>query len=321
MWHDVCMSALIAQVVRSGFVEGRHYGSAVVVDSAGQVIWSHGDVKSQIFPRSSNKLMQGLAMVRAGLPANGELLALSCASHSAEEFHIDGVHSLLNAAGLDVDALACPPDWPLDPVQKDTVLAEGLDKESIFMNCSGKHAAMLFTCVINGWDTRTYLDLSHPLQQACKLTIEEVTGEQIQHIGIDGCGAPVMSTSLVGLAKAFGKFAGPSADANQKKIADAIRSNPQFLGGTRRDVTKLMQGVPGLLAKDGAEGVYAIGLGDGRALALKIDDGADRARIVVANSILKNILNVVSAEVDRQLSSQVLLGAGKPVGQIEALIR
>ncbi|MEY4312414.1 MAG: hypothetical protein RLZZ571_1184, partial [Actinomycetota bacterium] len=106
-----------------------------------------------------------------------------------------------------------------------------------------------------------------------------------------------------------------------KKIADAIRSNPQFLGGTRRDVTKLMQGVPGLLAKDGAEGVYAIGLGDGRALALKIDDGADRARIVVANSILKNILNVVSAEVDRQLSSQVLLGAGKPVGQIEALIK
>jgi len=314
------MSAPIAQVVRSGFVEGHHYGSAVVVDAAGQILWSVGDVATQIFPRSSNKLMQGLAMVRAGLPAKGELLALSCASHSAEEFHLEGVHSLLNAANLDVDSLRCPPDWPLDPVQKDTVLAEGLEKESLFMNCSGKHAAMLFTCVINGWDTRSYLDLAHPLQQACKATIEEVTGEKIEHIGIDGCGAPVMSTSLIGLARAFGKFAGPAASAEQKLIADAIRQNPQYLGGTRRDVTKLMQGVPGLLAKDGAEGVYAIGLGDGRALALKVDDGADRARIVAANSILKNVLNVVSAEVDRQLTSQVLLGAGKPVGQIEALI-
>lgn len=314
------MSAPIAQVVRSEFVEGRHYGSAVVVDAAGQILWSVGDVATQIFPRSSNKLMQGLAMVRAGLPAKGELLALSCASHSAEEFHLEGVHSLLNAANLDVDSLRCPPDWPLDPVQKDTVLAEGLEKESLFMNCSGKHAAMLFTCVINGWDTRSYLDLAHPLQQACKATIEEVTGEKIEHIGIDGCGAPVMSTSLIGLARAFGKFAGPVASSEQKLIADAIRQNPQYLGGTRRDVTKLMQGVPGLLAKDGAEGVYAIGLGDGRALALKVDDGADRARIVVANSILKKVLNVVSAEVDRQLTSQVLLGAGKPVGQIEALI-
>ena len=254
------MSVPIAQVVRSGFVEGKHYGSAVVVDASGKVIWSIGDVNSQIFPRSSNKLMQGLAMVRAGLPAKGELLALSCASHSAEDFHLSGVHSLLNAAGLDVDALRCPPDWPLDPVQKDSVLAEGLEKEAIFMNCSGKHAAMLFTCVLNSWDTATYLDKDHPLQQACKKVIEEVTGEPIQ------------------------------------------------------------QGVPGLLAKDGAEGVYAIGLGDGRALALKIDDGADRARIVVANTILKNVLGVVASEVDRQISSQVLLGAGKPVGQVEALI-
>lgn len=314
------MSAPLAQVIRSGFAEGTHYGSGVVVDSTGDVIWSIGDPASQIFPRSSNKLMQGLAMVRSGLPANGELLALACASHSAQDFHLEGVHSLLNAANLDVDSLRCPPDWPLDPVERDSVIAAGTEKESIFMNCSGKHAAMLFTCVLNGWDTNTYLELSHPLQQACKNTIEEVTGETIEHIGIDGCGAPVMSTSLIGLARSFSKFAGPSADENQKKIADAIRYNPQFLAGTRRDSTKLMQGVPGLLCKDGAEAVYAIGLGDGRALALKIDDGADRARVVVANSILKNVLGVVSAEVDRQLGSQVLLGAGKPVGEIKSLV-
>jgi L-asparaginase II len=314
------MYVSVAQVVRSGFIEGRHFGSAVVVDATGKVIWSTGEVATQIFPRSSNKLMQGLAMVRAGLPAKGELLALACASHSAESFHLEGVQSLLNAAGLTTDALRCPADWPLDPVEKDTLLAEGIEKENIYMNCSGKHAAMLFTCVINSWDTRSYLDLDHPLQKLCKEVIEEVTGEAVEHTGVDGCGAPVMSTSLIGLARAFGKFAGPAADDQQKLIADAIRSHPEFLGGTRRDVTKLIKGVPGLVAKDGAEGVYAIGLGDGRALAVKIEDGSDRARIVVANSLLKNVLNVVSEEVDRQLTSQVLLGGGKPVGAVEALV-
>jgi L-asparaginase II len=154
------------------------------------------------------------------------------------------------------------------------------------------------------------------LQLACKETIENITGETVEHIGVDGCGAPLMSTSLTGLARSFSKFAGPTADTDQKKIADAIRTNPQYLGGTRRDVTQLMQGVPGLLAKDGAEAVYGIGLGDGRALALKIEDGADRARIVVAMSILQKVLGVVSQEVERQLDSQELFGGGVHVGKV-----
>lgn len=310
------MSKPLAHVVRSGVTEGTHYGSAVVIDSDGSILWSIGDVTSQMFPRSSNKLMQGLAMVRNGLPLKDELLALACASHSAEQFHIDGVHSILNAASADVDSLQCPPDWPLDSVERDTLIANRANKESIYMNCSGKHASMVFTSILNGWDSSKYLQVDHPLQVACKQAIEDVTGEKVESIGIDGCGAPLMSTSLVGLARAFSTFAGPTADENQKKIADAIRANPQWLGGTRRDVTKLMQGVPTLLAKDGAEGVYGIGLGDGRAMALKVDDGADRARIVASMYILQSVLGVVSAEVDRQLDSQELFGGGKHVGKI-----
>ena len=310
------MSVPVAHVVRSGVVEGTHFGSAVVVDAQGKVEWSIGDVSSAMFPRSSNKLMQSLAMVRNGLPLKDELLALSSASHSGEDFHLAGVQDILNAANLDTSALQCPSDWPLDEVERDTLLAAGLGKSSIYMNCSGKHSAMLFTCVLNGWDTDNYLEVSHSLQVACQKAIEDVTGEKVEHIGVDGCGAPLMSTSLTGLARAFSKFAGPTADAEQKKIADAIRANPQYLGGTRRDVTKLMQGVPGLLAKDGAEAVYGIGLGDGRALALKIEDGADRARIVVAMSILQKVLGVVSQEVERQLDSQELLGGGLQVGKV-----
>jgi L-asparaginase II len=122
--------------------------------------------------------------------------------------------------------------------------------------------------------------------------------------------------SLTGLARSFSQFAGPAADSDQKKIATAIKENPEYLGGTRRDVTKLMQGVPGLVAKDGAEAVYGIGLGDGRALALKIEDGADRARIVVAMSILQKVMGVVSQEVERQLDSQELFGGGVQVGKV-----
>ena len=175
---------------------------------------------------------------------------------------------------------------------------------------------MLFTSVLNGWDTSNYLKPNHPMQEACRETIESVTGEKVEHIGVDGCGAPLMSMSLTGLARSFSQFAGPAADTDQTKIATAIKENPLYLGGTRRDVTKLMQGVPGLVAKDGAEAVYGIGLGDGRALALKIDDGADRARIVVAMSILQKVMGVVSQEVERQLDSQELFGGGVHVGKV-----
>lgn len=310
------MSVPVAYVVRSGLVEGTHFGSAVVVDAQGKVEWSIGDVSSAMFPRSANKLMQGLAMVRSGLPLKNELLALACASHSGEEFHLAGVQDILNAANLGTDSLKCPPDYPLDEVERDTFLAEGLGKASLYMNCSGKHSAMLFTCVLNGWDTESYLSATHPVHVACRETIESVTGEKVEHVGVDGCGAPLMSMSLTGLARSFSQFSGPVADADQKKIATAIKENPLYLGGTRRDVTQLMQGVPSLIAKEGAEGVYGIGLGDGRALALKIEDGADRARIVVAMKILQSVMGVVSQEVERQLDSQELFGGGVNVGKV-----
>lgn len=313
------MSVPLAHVVRNDFVEGVHHGSAVVIDADGSVVWSRGDVKSPMFPRSSNKLMQGLAMVRNGLPLEGRLLALACASHSAEQIHLDGVHDILNAAGLELDAIQCPPDFPLDEVEKDSLLAEGIEKQRIFMNCSGKHAAMLFTSVLNGWDTNTYLDLDHPLQQSCLQAIEDCTGEKVAHIGVDGCGAPLMSTSLTGLARSFSQFAGPTANADQKKIAQAFKDFPEYVSGTRREDYELMKGVPGLVCKIGAEAVYAVGLGDGRALALKIDDGADRARAVVAATILRDVMGVVAEVIDRHATTP-LLGGGKPVGEIRAVL-
>ena len=314
------MSVPLAHVVRSGLVEGVHYGSAVVVDASGEIIWSVGEVNQTMFARSSNKFMQTLAMVQLGLPLHDELLALACASHSGEDFQISGVRQILAQAGLTAESLKCPPDFPLDEYSRNELILNGEIKSPLYMNCSGKHAAMLLTCVVNNWDTDSYLSTDHPLQHACKQIIERCTGVPVEVIGVDGCGAPVMSSSLVGVARSFGQFAGPAASDDQRIIANAVRLYPEYVAGTWRDATRLMQGLPGAIAKDGAEGVYGIGLGDGRALALKIDDGAERARIAVAMSILRNVLGVVSQEVDRQIERRVVLGGGLPVGKIESLV-
>jgi len=314
------MSVPLAHVIRSGLVEGVHYGSAVVVGADGEIIWSVGDIHKTMFPRSSNKLMQSLAMVQAGLPLRDELLALSCSSHSGEDFQIAGVRRILSQAGLATENLKCPADYPLDESARNKLIVQGAEKSSITMSCSGKHAAMLLTCVINDWDIENYCSADHPLQLACKSVMEVSTGVPVAVVGIDGCAAPSMSSNLLGLARSFSQFAGPAASDDERMIADAVRLHPEYLAGSWRDVTKLMQGFPGALAKDGAEGVYGIGLGDGRALALKIDDGAERARITVAMSILRNILGVVNQEVDRQLERRVVLGGGLPVGKIQPLV-
>ena len=314
------MSVPIAQVVRSGFVEGTHYGSAVVVDSKGEVIWSVGDVGTTFLPRSANKFMQTLAMIELGLPLQDELLALACSSHSGEDFHISGVRQILKLANSEAVELQCPADYPLDWIAKESLIRDAVPRAPIYMNCSGKHAAMLLTCEITGWDKNTYRNFDHPLQHKCAEVIARCTQEPVQVTGVDGCGAPVMSSTLTGLARSFSKFAGPSATDDQRMIANAIKMYPEYVAGTTRDVTKLLKGMPGVIAKDGAEGVYAVGLGDGRALAIKIDDGAQRARIVVAMTILRDILGVVSKEVDAQLTNQVVLGGGEPVGEIVALI-
>ena len=184
-------------------------------------------------------------------------------------------------------------------------------------NCSGKHAGMLAACVAAGWDTGTYLDLDHPLQQLMRQTLADLAGEPVVATGVDGCGAPVMSLSLTGLARAFGRLASAAPRTDEAKVADAIRAHPQWLGGTRRDVTALVAGVPGLIAKDGAEAVYAAGLADGRGVALKIADGGQRARPVVLAAVLRS-MGVESPVLD-QLQTAPILGHGLPIGAVVAV--
>lgn len=311
-------TVVLADVVRSGFVEGHHRGSLVALAADGRRVLDLGDPDLPVFPRSSNKPMQAVGMLEAGLDLDGELLALAAASHSGEDFHLDGVRRVLAAAGLSERDLQTPPDLPADEVERLAYVARGGSPDALVMNCSGKHAAMLATCVANDWPIETYLDPEHPLQQALRRTLERLAGEPVAATGVDGCGAPLLAISLTGLARAFVTIATAPDGTPEHRLASAIRRHPQWLGGTRRDVTALIAGVPGLIAKDGAEGVYAAALPDGRAVALKIDDGTQRARPPVMSAALR-ALGVEAAVLDEQAAAP-LLGGGRQVGEVRAVV-
>jgi len=309
--------AVIARVVRSGFVESLHHGTAVALAADGDVVASAGSPATPVFPRSTNKPLQAVAMLRAGLPLEGALLALASASHSGERFHLDGARRILEAAGLTEAALHNPPDLPYGEQERADWLRAGRRPERLAHNCSGKHAAMLATCAENGWPTATYLEPGHPLQQLIAETVADLTGEPIAARGVDGCGAPVFAVSVLGVAAAFARIATADPASPEGRVASAIRLHPEWLAGTGRDVTALIRGVPGIIAKDGAEAVYAAALPDGRAAAVKVADGGQRARPVVLAALLRR-LGVGAAVVDEQATVPVL-GGGVPVGIIEAV--
>ncbi|MFF2138386.1 asparaginase [Streptomyces sp. NPDC058193] len=307
---------VLAEVVRSGFTEGHHRGSLVVLAADGSVELALGDPAAPVFPRSSNKPMQAAAILRAGLDLAGERLALAAASHSGEGFHLELVRTMLAEHGLKPDDLQTPPDLPLDPAEAEAYLAAGGVREPLTMNCSGKHAAMLAVCVRNGWDTATYLDPAHPLQRLVGEVVAEAAGEPVAALGTDGCGAPLMAIGLVGLARAFRTFVLAEPGTAERRVADAMRAHPEYVAGTRRPDTWLMREVPGTLSKMGAEAVQALALPDGRALAFKIDDGSTRALgPVLARSL--GLLGVDAPVVSR-IGRSPLLGGAAEVGEIRA---
>jgi L-asparaginase II len=313
-------SALLARVVRSGFVEGEHHGVAVALDAAGTALVTAGDVAAPILPRSSNKPLQSVAMLRAGLRLDGHLLALATASHSGERYHRDGVERILAGAGLTVDALRNTATGPLDDDEAFAWRAAGHGPSSLAQNCSGKHAAMLATCVENGWPLDSYLDPAHPLQRHVAATVADLAGEPVAATGVDGCGAPVLAISTAGLARAFARVAGGAPGAPEGRVAAAVSTHPEWLGGTGRDVTALIRAVPGLVAKDGAEAVYAAALPDGRAVAVKIGDGGDRARVPVLVALLRRLGVGGPAADDAALDALAdvpVLGHGRRVGAVE----
>jgi L-asparaginase II len=304
----------LVDVVRSGFVECVHRGSVIALDTAAGVVVKAGEPDRPCFPRSAAKPLQAVGMVRAGLQLDPPDLALAAASHSGEHAHVRRIRDLLTRNGLPESALLCPATLPLGDEAAHGVLAAGGGKARVFMNCSGQHTAMLLTCVANGWPTERYADADHPVQLAIRAAIEDLAGEPVAAVGVDGCGPPVFAVSLTGVARAYLRLVGAEPGTPERAVADAMRAYPELVGGTGRDVTRLMAGVPGLLAKDGAGGVYAAALAGGRAVALKISDGDKLARMPVLVGALRRL--GVDALVLEELAETPVLGGGRQVGAV-----
>jgi L-asparaginase II len=304
---------VVARVVRGGVVESVHRGHLVVLAPDGSVLLRRGDPDGTFFPRSSLKLVQAVAMLRCGLDLDGELLALACASHSGEPDHLAGVRRILAGAGLEVADLQNTPALPLDSDAEFAWRAAGNGPTSLTQNCSGKHAAMLATCVAAGWDRAGYRDPAHPLQRAVRTVVAELSGDgDPAHVAVDGCGAPLYSCTPAGLARAFARIATAPAGTPEHRVAAAVRAHPWWLGGSGRFPTRLIEAVPGLVAKDGAEGVFAAALPDGSALALKIADGSPRPIPPVVTAALAT----QGVEGLNEIGGVPILGHGRPVGEI-----
>ncbi|MEU2061207.1 asparaginase [Streptomyces sp. NPDC013455] len=306
------LHAPVAHLVRGGVVEGIHYGSVVVLGADGRVRFQLGDIEAAFYPRSALKPVQAVAMLRAGLPLDGELLSLAAASHSGEERHLAGTRRILRLAGLTEDDLRNVPDMPFDPAVRDAWVRGGRRPSRLAQNCSGKHAAMLWTAKLNGWSLTDYLDPAHPLQQGIAATVEELTGQRVARVTVDGCGAPLFAVSLHGLARALARITSAAPGTPEARVADAMRDHAEMASGSGRDVAALMRAVPGLLAKDGFEGVQVAALPDGTAVAVKIADGANRARIPVAAAALARA--GVDPALLTEFAGEPLLGGGEPVG-------
>jgi L-asparaginase II len=305
----------LVRVIRSGFHEGSHFGSVVIVDSDGAVLHSRGDVDAPIFPRSSSKPFQAVAIQQAGAMLEGADLALSAASHSGEPMHVQRALDMLTRVSLGEADLGCPAALPLNEAARNEVIASGGAPRRIFMNCSGKHAGMLAACVQQDWDTGSYLDVDHPLQRSVHDQIARLAEERPAAVGIDGCGAPLFAISLVGLARAFGRVNAAAPGTIERTVADAMREFPEMVGGTGREDTRLMLEHRGLLVKGGAEGVHCAAVPDGRTVAVKITDGGDRARMPVLVAALRT-LGLRSDLLD-ELGTGVILGGGRQVGTAE----
>ena len=316
------MAPSLVIVTRGGAPESVHRVAACLTTPGGVVEaeTEPGAAARQVFARSAAKPLQALTAVEGGaLEALGlgePHLAVACASHSGGDQPVALATEILEAAGLDQSALRCGVVAPLDP---EVAARIGADLRPIHHNCSGKHAMGLALCVSRGWPTEGYLEPHHPLQRAMRQTIAAITGERPLE-GVDGCGMRAYRLPLMRLAAAFGRLAAGDLGPGAQRVADAMRAHPQLIGRPRAVDAELMGAERGLVAKLGAEGVVAVGLPDGRGLALKVLDGGWRALGPATLAAARKGLRIAAEGpgLERLVSPTLRNASGTEVGRVEA---
>lgn len=295
----------MAEIWRGSLLESLHLGHAVVCDEAGQIVRSWGDPEAVIYPRSSAKMIQALPLITSGAAAKygltSEQLALACASHNGAHIHTDQVNSWLAQLGLSDSDFRCGSQEPADLPARDELIKTDNSPCQVHNNCSGKHAGFLTLNQHLGAGSE-YVEIDHPVQQACLTAFEEVTGMASPTYGIDGCSAPNFATTVHGLARAMGWFASAHERSDRSSeaaaaLTSAMASHPDLVAGETRACTNLMRAMGGKVAiKTGAEAVFVAILPEKKlGVAVKIVDGATRASECAIASILVG-LGVLEAD-------------------------
>ena len=290
-------------------VESVHHGRLLILDGSGKPLLALGEPERLIYPRSAIKSIQASAMVRLGLKLQPKELALVCASHAGSAEHQRVALSILNSVGLDEMALRNTPDRPLGAEERK---AWGdCEATALAANCSGKHAGMVATSLLQGWDVKSYKDPSHPLQVAIRDEFERLSGEVISKISVDGCGAPLFAMTLIGMARAIHRITNSDDPVHQEVVA-ACTSFPEMVSGKGRIVTEAMQMIPGLLVKDGAEGVMIASQRDLGTVVWKMSDGSNRGDRALLSASLSHL------GISLAFDPVPVYGDGEVVGEIRA---
>ena len=313
---------VLAEVERSGFVESRHLGAVAVADADGRLLAGAGDPDLVTYVRSCAKPFQALAVrslgVEDALGLGQVALAGACGSHNGEPDHVASVRKVLEAAGLDETALRCPPTLPTDRTARQRVDGPA----AVYHNCSGKHAYMLAGSVVRGWAPERYTEPDHPLQAVVGDTLSDFAGVPIEHVGVDGCGVPVHAMPLAGLATAYARLGTRAATGEDgpAAVVEAVRHHPFMLAGTGQLDTLLLEATGGrILAKVGAEAGYAaVDTETGTGVALKVIDGAPRARAAALLAALRALDWLDGPEWDALLPAATveIHGGGHTVGAV-----
>lgn len=311
---------MLAEQVRSGLVETTHDGAVAAVDVDGHLVASSGDIDRPFFIRSAAKPFQATISQECGADLTPLELAMACSSHRGFPVHVALVRSMLEKASLDESALGCPPDWPLASAARDLVIRDGArGPERIWHNCSGKHAGFLRACVAQGWRLDSYLEPDHPLQTRIIEFVSELGGYRVEPVGVDGCGAPVLRTTVRAMALLFARLA--SID----RLSPAFESMHRYpaLIGANGEVDTEIAIATNSVAKGGAAGCLGVAVANRLGVAVKAWDGNHVAVGVGAASALEQlgVLSSVASAALQPVAHPDVLGRGDPVGAIESRLR
>jgi L-asparaginase II len=293
---------VLVEILRGDLVESRHRGAAAIVDAAGTIVASWGDVERPVFARSAIKPLQALPLVESGAAEHYRLsateLALACASHHGEKSHVEAVGRWLDRVDLGPDDLQCGSHLPNDVPSAHALIRAGEQPSPLHSNCSGKHTGFLTTARHLGETTRGYVEPDHPVQRRVAQVLGEMCGIDAARAprGTDGCGIPVIGLPLAAMARGMARMADPRGlpaerAAAATRLLAAMAERPLMVDGTGGFATVVME-VAGAKAriKPGAEGVFCGALpGLGYGVALKIEDGAGRAAEIAMGGILERL--------------------------------